>query len=102
MSPQPLRASDAERVGTVERLSEAHSVGRISLEEFEERMASALAARTVAELTQLVEDLHVPADLPRLRSLVDDLLTVAGELGISRADLMAILIHAEDDDIARG
>jgi hypothetical protein len=55
-----VRASDAERDATVERLSTATGEGRLTLEEFSQRMGRATAARTRAELERLVADL--PAD----------------------------------------
>jgi hypothetical protein len=57
-----IRASDAERDATVERLSAATGDGRLTLEEFSQRMELATAARTRAELDRLVTDL--PADRP--------------------------------------
>ncbi|HEY2128618.1 MAG TPA: DUF1707 domain-containing protein [Streptosporangiaceae bacterium] len=56
-----IRASDAERDATVERLSQATGDGRLTLEEFSQRMDRATSARTRAELDQLVADLPVPA-----------------------------------------
>jgi DUF1707 SHOCT-like domain/Cell wall-active antibiotics response LiaF, C-terminal len=55
-----VRASDAERDATIERLSAATGDGRLTLEEFSQRMERATAARTRAELAALVTDL--PAD----------------------------------------
>jgi len=55
-----MRASDAERDATVERLSAATGSGRLTLEEFSQRMEQATAAKTRAELDRLVADL--PAD----------------------------------------
>src|SRR6516165_11552189 len=55
-----IRASDAERDATVERLSSATGDGRLTLEEFSQRMEQASSARTRAELDRLVADL--PAD----------------------------------------
>lgn len=55
-----IRASDAERDATVERLSAATGDGRLTLEEFSQRMDRATSARTRAELDLLVADL--PAD----------------------------------------
>ena len=52
-----VRASDAERDATVERLSQATGEGRLTLEEFSERMEHATTARTRAELDRLVTDL---------------------------------------------
>ena len=56
-----IRASDAERDATVGRLSAAAGEGRLTLEEFSQRMELATAARTRAELDRLVADL--PADV---------------------------------------
>ncbi len=54
-----LRASDAERDQVVERLRDASAEGRLTLEEFIERMTSAYEAHTHAELEQLTRDLPV-------------------------------------------
>jgi Domain of unknown function (DUF1707)/Cell wall-active antibiotics response 4TMS YvqF len=52
-----VRASDAERDATIERLSAATGEGRLTLAEFSQRMERATAARTRAELDRLVGDL---------------------------------------------
>lgn len=52
-----LRASDADRDHVVSRLRDASAEGRLTLEEFVERMTSAYATRTHAELDELVRDL---------------------------------------------
>ena len=52
-----VRASDAERERTVERLRDASAEGRLTFEEFIERMTNAYEARTHAELEQLIGDL---------------------------------------------
>jgi len=60
MDDQPgggIRASDAERDATVERLSRAAGDGRLTLEEFSQRMEQATAATTRAELSRLIADL---------------------------------------------
>jgi Domain of unknown function (DUF1707)/Cell wall-active antibiotics response 4TMS YvqF len=60
--PAPgVRASDAERDATIERLSAATGDGRLTLEEFSQRMEQASSARTRAELERLVADLPVDA-----------------------------------------
>jgi len=56
-----IRASDAEREATVERLSRAAGDGRLTLDEFSQRMEKATAARTRAELDGLVTDLPAEA-----------------------------------------
>jgi Domain of unknown function (DUF1707)/Cell wall-active antibiotics response 4TMS YvqF len=52
-----LRASDADREGTVALLREHAAVGRLTLEEFTERMSTAYLARTHDELATLARDL---------------------------------------------
>src|SRR5439155_574345 len=60
MTDEPaLRASDAEREHTVERLREGATEGRLTLEEFTERMSRAYEARTHDELAELEKDLPV-------------------------------------------
>src|SRR6266487_1435725 len=51
------RASDAERNQTVDRLRTAFVEGRLNDEEFDERMRTALTARTHADLGRLLADL---------------------------------------------
>ena len=57
MPPGGVRASDAERDMAIERLSRAFGQGRLSIEEFDERVTAAQAARTRDELTDLTRDL---------------------------------------------
>jgi hypothetical protein len=52
-----LRASDADRERTVALLREHAAVGRLTLEEFTERMSTAYLARTNDELEALARDL---------------------------------------------
>jgi hypothetical protein len=56
-----IRASDAERDATLERLSAAAGDGRLTLEEFSQRMDRATTAKTRAELGRLVADLPTDA-----------------------------------------
>ena len=51
------RAGDADRNRTAELLKEAHAAGYLTLEETDERLGAALAARTRGELDRLVADL---------------------------------------------
>jgi hypothetical protein len=52
-----LRVSDAERDATLARLGEHAAVGRLTLDELEERSGRALAAKTRGELAVLTSDL---------------------------------------------
>ncbi len=52
-----LRASDQDRDRIVERLHRAATEGRIASEELEQRVSTALKARTYGELEKTVEDL---------------------------------------------
>ena len=63
-----IRVSDAERDAAVERLSAATGDGRLTLEEFSQRMELATAARTRADLERLAADL--PADAATAGSAV--------------------------------
>jgi Domain of unknown function (DUF1707) len=56
-----LRASDADRDLAIAELSEHFQTGRLTQEEFDERTAQALQARTGRELTELFADLPSPA-----------------------------------------
>lgn len=57
-----VRIGDAERDAAVEALREHHVAGRLSPEEFSERMEAALSAHTRADLDVLFQDL--PQDSP--------------------------------------
>lgn len=60
-----MRASDADRDRTVSLLREHHAQGRLTAEEFGERIDRALVAKTRGDLDELLADL--PAiDLYRL------------------------------------
>jgi hypothetical protein len=67
-STPALRASDADRERTVVLLREHATQGRLTLEEFSDRVSAAYQARTGEELGQLVEDLpSVPVPASRRR-----------------------------------
>jgi DUF1707 SHOCT-like domain/Domain of unknown function (DUF4190) len=59
-----IRASDADRDQVVELLNLAYSEGRLSKDEYDARLDSAMSARTFADLDRLV------TDLPSARSSV--------------------------------
>jgi len=52
-----IRASDADRDRTAALLREHHAAGRLSADEFNERLDKAYAAKTLGELDQLLADL---------------------------------------------
>jgi len=52
-----IRASDQDRDVVVAALRDAYTAGRLTLEEFDERMSAAYASRTWGELRKLTEDL---------------------------------------------
>jgi hypothetical protein len=57
--PSALRASDEDRDRLVDELNEHAVAGRLDTDEFEDRLNSAYAARTTAELDALRRDLPV-------------------------------------------
>ena len=72
MSAPELRIADADRDRTVERLRAAAAEGRLDPDELEERVSSALSARTQGDLDAVLRDLptpHLPAPVPD-RSLI--------------------------------
>jgi DUF1707 SHOCT-like domain len=63
--PDPdLRVSQAERDEVVTVLARHFADGRLTVEEYEERVEAALAARTGRDLEPLLEDLPVPDPRP--------------------------------------
>jgi len=52
-----MRASDADRDRTAALLREHHAAGRLTAEEFSERLDKTYAAKTLGELDELLEDL---------------------------------------------
>jgi Domain of unknown function (DUF1707)/Cell wall-active antibiotics response 4TMS YvqF len=76
MESGAVRASDAERDATVERLRDAAAEGRLTLEELADRIEAASRAVTRGELTLLLSDLPAPlpaiqADVAPVRALGD-------------------------------
>ncbi|GAA3723518.1 DUF1707 SHOCT-like domain-containing protein [Salinactinospora qingdaonensis] len=56
---EQLRVSDADRDAVAERLGTALSEGRLDLAEYNERLETAMAAKTFADLAPLTKDLPV-------------------------------------------
>lgn len=63
-----MRVSDADRGAVVDLLTRAHAEGRLDLAEHSDRTSRALAAKTVADLGSLIEDL-APARIRGASSL---------------------------------
>src|SRR5215211_2716503 len=55
-----VRIGDAERGRVIDQLADHHAAGRLTLAEFEDRMAAASTARTGADLAVLTADLPAP------------------------------------------
>lgn len=55
----PIRASDADRDVVVDALREAYTEGRLTQDEWDERMSAAYASRTWGQLRELTVDLPV-------------------------------------------
>ena len=64
MNQSQMRAGDADRDGTIAALREAFAEGRLSQDEFDERLEKAHSARTYADLALLTEDLPAPVPVP--------------------------------------
>jgi Domain of unknown function (DUF1707) len=59
-----VRASDADRDQVVDVLRDAAADGRLTVDEFDERMAAALSSRTLGELAPLTADLAAGPGTP--------------------------------------
>ena len=76
MSEIQMRAADADRDRVAERLRTAAGEGRLAPEELEQRLESALTARSYAELQAVVADLpetrrdRRPGRAPELRAFL--------------------------------
>jgi hypothetical protein len=79
-----IRASDKERDAAVERLKVAFAEGRIDDQEFDERMRSALTARTRADLDRLLADLPRPGALATVEPQPTGRLLLAMKGGVQR------------------
>lgn len=62
-----IRASDAERDLAAEELRQAHVDGRLDLSEYQDRLDSAMSARTLGDVADLLDDLSPPAPTPARR-----------------------------------
>jgi hypothetical protein len=82
-----LRASDADRDAIAERLRQAAVEGRLEPHELEERLDTALRARTYGELDRLVVDLPGRRRVERSRPPV-----FAASLALAMAVRIAVLL----------
>lgn len=67
MPATELRAADTDRTAVAEILGRALHEGRLTVTEYDERLAAAYAARTHADLAVLTADLPTPASEPAAR-----------------------------------
>ena len=88
--PSAVRIGDAERLRTAVALQDAAAAGRLTLDELDERLTVAAAARTAPELAALVADLPVAspprprrAPLPATAPLLLALLVVSVVLAVA-------------------
>ena len=58
-----IRAGDADREAVIERLRANVTDGRLSMEEFEDRVALVWMARTFGDLDRITDDLPVPVSM---------------------------------------
>lgn len=86
-----LRASDADREHVAEQLRKAAVEGRLDTDELEERLETALSARTYGQLAPLLRDLP---DRRRPRSNASRALTLGGTALLATLALTAIVLVA--------
>ncbi|MBB4933062.1 hypothetical protein F4561_003882 [Lipingzhangella halophila] len=66
--PEQMRASDADRDATAERLSRALQEGRLTLDEYTDRLEQAMRSVTMGDLGELTSDIPAPPAEPAERS----------------------------------
>ena len=77
-----LRASDADRDRVIEVLRAAVGDGRLTVEEFEERLEATLSSRTLGELATLTADLVGPPNRsPAASAQVEDVVRIEQRTG---------------------
>lgn len=92
-SDHHLRASDAERDAVIAQLRRHAADGRLTMDEFEERVAEALAASTRGDLVPVLRELPpLPPEPtpPARRSLRDRLADVPLPSGRTLATMLAV------------
>ena len=76
VSSPDLRASDADRDRVIDVLRAATADGRLTADEFSERMEAALASRTFRDLAPLTADLATPASRAPESAPVKDVIRI--------------------------
>ena len=67
--PEPhLRAADTDRAAVATVLGQHMSAGRLTVDEYDERLARTYAAKTYGELEELTADLPAAVPAPRTES----------------------------------
>ncbi|HLI15399.1 MAG TPA: DUF1707 domain-containing protein [Acidimicrobiales bacterium] len=92
-----LRASDADRDAAVDELRRHASVGRLTIDELDERIGRALRSKTLGELEDLLADLPVePPEpvVPRPQPLWTRPAVRAAALRLGALDLFCVLAWA--------
>ena len=88
-----IRASDADREDVAQRLTQAAAEGRLLVHELEERLATALQARTYGELEAVVADLpRVSASTPTRARRSTSLLGSHPAAGLILASVALLMI----------
>ncbi|MUL42954.1 DUF1707 domain-containing protein [Streptomonospora sp. PA3] len=64
LPPDQMRAADSDRDACAERLAIALKEGRLDLEEYQDRLNTAMRAKTMGELWPLTRDLPEPPAVP--------------------------------------
>jgi hypothetical protein len=107
VSSPELRAADADRDRTITELREHVAAGRLTLEEFSERVERATSARTLAELEALGRDLPAATTTParrkarRLVAVVFGSVEQTGRWLLSRRCLVLVAFGNCDVDLRR-
>lgn len=86
--PGKMRAADADRDGVAERLNTAYVEGRLTKDEYDARLESALSARTYADLDRVVIDL--PRAMPNglIPAGISPVIPVPSTNGLAMASLV--------------
>ncbi len=95
--PAGMKAADSDRDAVVSDLSEHFQAGRLTAEEFDERMGRALAARTWGELRNLLADLPVTrpgSQAPRPRRSPERSVRAPLAALVCIAIVAGVLLHA--------